>query len=100
MPNIGDRCRGRPRGDQALKSSKINAITGKVPGLHAIGVCKYEVRDEAGTYRPNHAVTKQKVANEVIILQAGHELRDIGWAEDPSKISTKVLTKETLDWFV
>ena len=98
--NIGDRCRGRPRGDQALKSIKINAITGKVPGLHAVGVCKYEVRDEPGTYRPTHVVTKQKVANEGIILQAGHELRDIGWAGDPSKVSTKVLAKETLDCFV
>lgn len=37
--------------------------------------------------------------NEGIALQAGPEVRDIGWTEDPSKVSTKVLARETISAF-
>ncbi len=56
---------------------------------------KNKVRDESGTDRSNHVIAEQKVTNEGIILQAGHQLRDVGWAEDPSKVSTKVLSQKS-----
>ena len=60
-----------------VKASNINAISGKIPGLRAIGVRKYEFRVQPGAYRPNHIVAGQEMANEGVAVQAYHELRGI-----------------------
>lgn len=79
------------------KTRRLNpAGSMQLPARYQVSMRSGCARDCTGTYRPNHVITEQEAPNEGIALQIGHDLRDVRWAEDPSKVSTNCPDLETI----